>query len=123
LIGINPKINNFEQNFLILSGCSKSYRVLAIYPQVNNMLTNTQIIDERVSDGFYQPKSTLPFGQLPVLEVNGTVVIPQTVAITRYLAREHRLSGKRITKQINFAIFLRIALRKLDLKSCTNAHT
>jgi glutathione S-transferase len=55
--------------------------------------TNKQIIDERVSDGFAQLKPTLPFGQLPVLEVNG-IVIPQSVAITRYLAREHGLYGK-----------------------------
>jgi glutathione S-transferase len=50
-------------------------------------------VDERVSDGFAQLKPTLPFGQLPVLEVNG-IVIPQSVAITRYLAREHGLYGK-----------------------------
>ena len=37
-------------------------------------------------------KPSLPFGQLPVLEVDG-VIIGQSMAIARYLANEYGIAG------------------------------
>ena len=37
-------------------------------------------------------KPTLPFGQLPVLEVDG-VIIGQSMAIARFLANEYGIAG------------------------------
>lgn len=37
-------------------------------------------------------KSQMPLGQVPVLDVDG-VQIPQSMAIARYLAREHNMAG------------------------------
>jgi glutathione S-transferase len=53
-------------------------------------------LDHRVSNDddteFDALKPSLPFGQLPVLEINGTY-IAQSVAITRYLAKQYNLYG------------------------------
>lgn len=54
--------------------------------------------DHRLSNDDDDPefenlKPSLPFGQLPVLEINGTR-IAQSVAITRYLAKQYNLYGK-----------------------------
>ncbi|XP_055328745.1 hematopoietic prostaglandin D synthase-like [Paramacrobiotus metropolitanus] len=38
-------------------------------------------------------KSTAPFGQVPYLEVDGKP-LPQSLSLTRYLARQHKLVGK-----------------------------
>lgn len=35
----------------------------------------------------------MPFGQVPVLEVNG-MALAQSNTIARYLARQHRVAGK-----------------------------
>ncbi|NXX76137.1 HPGDS synthase, partial [Urocolius indicus] len=43
-------------------------------------------------------KSTIPFGKLPVLEVDG-VTIHQSLAIARYLARESGLAGQTPVEQ------------------------
>ena len=38
--------------------------------------------------------AAIPFGQVPALEVDGKVIITQSMAIARYIAREYGLSGK-----------------------------
>jgi glutathione S-transferase len=61
-----------------------------------------EYIDHRVSNDddteFDALKPSLPFGQLPVLEINGTY-IAQSVAITRYLAKQYNLYGKNDIEQ------------------------
>merc|ERR1711970_1528172 len=53
-----------------------------------------QYEDCRVEQGNWPDlKKTLPMGQLPVLEVEGTT-IAQSIAIARYLARRFGLAGK-----------------------------
>nr|UCR60996.1 glutathione-S-transferase [Aphelinus asychis] len=51
-------------------------------------------VDERVpKERWPELKKTLPYGQLPVLEVNGQQ-IAQSNAIARYLARKYNLAGQ-----------------------------
>ena len=44
-------------------------------------------------------QSNAPLGQLPYLEING-VLLPQSVAIARFVAREHNLAGKTNLEQV-----------------------
>ncbi|EZA51084.1 Glutathione S-transferase [Ooceraea biroi] len=51
-------------------------------------------VDERISnDRWPELKKAMPYGMLPVLEMNGKP-IAQSNAVARYLAREHNLAGK-----------------------------
>ena len=36
----------------------------------------------------------MPFGQIPVLEIDGVRMLAQSNAIARYLARQHGLAGQ-----------------------------
>uniref|UniRef100_A0A914EF00 glutathione transferase n=1 Tax=Acrobeloides nanus TaxID=290746 RepID=A0A914EF00_9BILA len=56
--------------------------------------SNTPFEDNRIGgDDWQKIKSTTPFGQMPVLEIDGKP-LAQSFAITRYLARKHGLAGK-----------------------------
>ncbi|KAL6437607.1 hypothetical protein ACFW04_004199 [Cataglyphis niger] len=51
-------------------------------------------IDERITnDCWPELKKSMPYGMLPVLEINGKP-IAQSNAVARYLAREHNLTGR-----------------------------
>ncbi|EEB14149.1 glutathione S-transferase, putative [Pediculus humanus corporis] len=51
-------------------------------------------VDERISQGDWpEYKKKMPFGTVPVLEVNGKT-IAQSNAIARYLAKKYNLAGK-----------------------------
>uniref|UniRef100_A0A158P8Y6 glutathione transferase n=1 Tax=Angiostrongylus cantonensis TaxID=6313 RepID=A0A158P8Y6_ANGCA len=56
------------------------------YRKVTSVPKLKKWLDER-------PKTRMPFGQMPVLEVDGEQ-IPQSLAITRYLARKYGFAGK-----------------------------
>lgn len=49
--------------------------------------------DNRVED-WPQTKAETPIGQLPYLEIDEKLKLPQSLAIARYLAREYNLVGK-----------------------------
>ncbi|XP_020280143.1 glutathione S-transferase-like [Pseudomyrmex gracilis] len=56
--------------------------------------TGIDYIDERISnDRWPELKKSMPYGMLPVLEIDGKP-IAQSNAVARYLAREHNLAGK-----------------------------
>jgi len=56
--------------------------------------TETPFEDIRIEkEEFAKKKETFPFGQLPILEVNGKV-LAQSQAISRYLAKTFMLTGK-----------------------------
>eukprot|EP00029_Vermamoeba_vermiformis_P004237 TRINITY_DN14776_c0_g1_i1.p1 TRINITY_DN14776_c0_g1~~TRINITY_DN14776_c0_g1_i1.p1 ORF type:complete len:204 (-),score=46.50 TRINITY_DN14776_c0_g1_i1:13-624(-) len=83
-----------------------------------------EYIDHRVSNDDNNPefenlKPSLPFAQLPVLEVNGTR-IAQSVAITRYLAKQYNLYGKNDIEQ---AIADGIVDSLKDLRSAVEKET
>ena len=42
-----------------------------------------------------------PFGHVPVLVIDGTKMLAQSVAIGRYIARHHGLAGKDDWEQAN----------------------
>jgi glutathione S-transferase len=57
--------------------------------------------DNRLSfEEFAKVKSTLPFQQLPVFEINGNITLCQSQAIARYLARKYNLAGKTELEQV-----------------------
>ena len=47
---------------------------------------NVEYIDDRVDD-WPAGKDQAPLGQMPYLTVDGSIKIPQSIAIARYLAR------------------------------------
>ncbi|CAB3404420.1 unnamed protein product [Caenorhabditis bovis] len=59
------------------------------------VLAGVEFEDEKLDfDQFSKQKPTLPFGQVPVLTIDGLTEIPQSVAIARYLARKFGYAGK-----------------------------
>uniref|UniRef100_A0A914DRK2 glutathione transferase n=1 Tax=Acrobeloides nanus TaxID=290746 RepID=A0A914DRK2_9BILA len=51
-------------------------------------------VDKRYTqEEFKEAKKSMPFGQVPVLEVDGKM-LPQSFTINRYLARKYGLAGK-----------------------------
>jgi len=52
--------------------------------------------DNRISydEEFPKIKSTLPFRQVPIFEIDGKITLCQSLAISRYLARKYNLAGK-----------------------------
>lgn len=51
--------------------------------------------DKRLTpDEWKEMKPSIPFNQLPALEVDGKVIVGQSMAIARYVARENGLAGK-----------------------------
>ena len=47
---------------------------------------NVEYIDDRVTD-WPEGKDQAPLGQMPYLTIDGSIKIPQSMAIARYLAR------------------------------------
>jgi glutathione S-transferase len=47
-----------------------------------------------------QRKNETPIGQMPYLEYNGTV-LPQSIAIARFIAKENNLAGKDSLEQVS----------------------
>lgn len=52
-----------------------------------------EFTDNRVED-WPHTKADTPVGQLPYLEIDDKLKLPQSLAIARYLAREYNLAGK-----------------------------
>jgi len=57
--------------------------------------------DVRISyQEFAERKSSLPFLQLPIFEIDGKITLCQSNAIARYLARKYDLAGKTELEQV-----------------------
>jgi len=57
--------------------------------------------DIRLShEEFIQRKSSLPFLQLPIFEIDGKITLCQSLAIARHLARKYNLAGKTELEQV-----------------------
>jgi len=57
--------------------------------------------DNRVThEEFNQRKSSFPFQQVPVLEIDGKITLCQSLAIGRHLARKYNLAGKTELEQV-----------------------
>jgi len=57
--------------------------------------------DVRLSnEEFAQRKSSLPFLQLPIFEIDGKITLCQSNAIARYLARKYDLAGRTELEQV-----------------------
>jgi len=68
-------------------------RGLAEFPRLVLAAAGVQYEDNRIeSPAELKEKGVLPFGQIPILEVDGQI-IAQSVAIARYIARKHHLYG------------------------------
>ena len=78
---------------LVLAYAGQQYEDKRIAPG-RNRCVETNIIYQvlTITEDMPSLKPSLPFGQLPVLEVDG-VTIGQSMAIARYLANEHGLAG------------------------------
>merc|ERR1712226_521161 len=58
-------------------------------------LAGVEYEDIRVSkDDWPELKETMPFGQLPVLEIDGKTKIAQSYVIARYIAEKYGLAGR-----------------------------
>jgi len=57
--------------------------------------------DNRLSrEEFIQRKSSLPFLQVPIFEIDGKITLCQSLAIARHLARKYNLAGKTELEQV-----------------------
>jgi len=57
--------------------------------------------DNRLSfEEFAKIKSTLPFLQIPIFEIDGKVTLCQSLSIARHLARKYNLAGKTELEQV-----------------------
>jgi len=57
--------------------------------------------DVRISrEEFAQRRSTFPFLQVPIFEIDGKITLCQSGAIARYLARKYNLAGKTELEQL-----------------------
>ncbi|PAA57303.1 hypothetical protein BOX15_Mlig001320g1, partial [Macrostomum lignano] len=59
-----------------------------------------------VGENWPQVKPTTPFGQVPVLTVNGSTQIAQSHTIARYLGREHGLMGSNNIEQAQIEMWI-----------------
>ncbi|PAA87606.1 hypothetical protein BOX15_Mlig015681g2 [Macrostomum lignano] len=57
-------------------------------------------------DTWAEVKPTMPFGQLPVLTINGKTKISQSHTIARYLGREHGLMGSNNIEQAQIEMWI-----------------
>ncbi|KAM8940028.1 hematopoietic prostaglandin D synthase isoform 2-T2 [Pelodytes ibericus] len=78
---------NYKLIYFNLKGRGELIRYIFAY-------MNVDYEDKRIEFSEWPAiKSTIPYGQLPVLEIDG-VIYHQSLAIGRYLAREAGLTGK-----------------------------
>lgn len=78
---------NYKLNYFNVKAMAEPIRFILSY-------VGAKFEDNRFSrEDWPQLKPEMPFGQVPVLEVDGKK-IPQSVAICRYLAKQHGLAGK-----------------------------
>jgi len=57
--------------------------------------------DNRLSrEEFAKVKSTMPFLQIPIFEIDGKITLCQSFAIARYMARKYNLAGKTELEQV-----------------------
>lgn len=54
---------------------------------------DVEFTDNRIED-WPKSKADAPIGQVPYLEIDDSLKLPQSLAIARYLAREYNLTGK-----------------------------
>uniref|UniRef100_A0ABD2W8L0 glutathione transferase n=1 Tax=Trichogramma kaykai TaxID=54128 RepID=A0ABD2W8L0_9HYME len=80
-------MSSYKLTYFNIYGLAEPIRFLFNYGGIN-------FIDERMTEeDWLRLKPTMPFGQVPVLEVNGKK-INQSTAICRYLAKQVGLTGQ-----------------------------
>ncbi|KAK2716000.1 glutathione S-transferase 1-like [Artemia franciscana] len=80
-------MTHYKLIYFNAKGRAELIRLIFAYADVN-------YDDVRIPrDQWTDMKPKMPFGQLPILEIDGKQ-LPQTMAIARYLAREFKLAGK-----------------------------
>ncbi|KAE8747441.1 Glutathione-S-transferase S-4-like [Frankliniella occidentalis] len=90
---------SYKLTYFPIRGRAEHLRVMFAYAKV-------QYEDNRISqDEWKTIKPTTPFGQLPVLEIDG-VPVEQSISLARYLAKQFNIDGKDDMERLQADVFV-----------------
>ncbi|KAJ1519595.1 hypothetical protein ONE63_004870 [Megalurothrips usitatus] len=90
---------SYKLTYFPIRGRAEHLRVLFAYAKVD-------YVDNRIpKEEWEKLKPTTPFGQLPVLEIDG-VQVEQSIALARHLAKQFGLDGKDDLERLQADVFV-----------------